>query len=232
MPVAAHDRPINALREEAIDQLIVNYAHGKLSLEAFERRLDCALDAKTHDELLELTADLDLIADRSYAQKKRAELGVEAGDATPKSVDHMVHIFGGGNRGGAWTVAKEIRMLNIFGGGELDFTAARFSARETHIKMMCLFGGATFYVPENVNTVSKAVCLFGGIDNRGPSTHDQDAPTLVIEGVVLFGGATIRIKKSLKDRWLEFADAVKEMFSPASGSRQPKARQTMHRTTS
>ena len=66
MPVVAQDRPINALREEAIDQLIMNYGHGKLSLEAFERRLDRALDAKSHDEILELTADLDLIADKTY----------------------------------------------------------------------------------------------------------------------------------------------------------------------
>ena len=113
MPVATHDRPINAVREEAIDQLIVNYGHGKLSLEAFERRLDRALDAKSHDEILELTADLDLVADKSYVAKKRAELGMEPDGALSKNVDHMVHIFGGGNRRGAWTVAKEIHMLNV-----------------------------------------------------------------------------------------------------------------------
>ena len=55
MPVVPQDRPINALREETIDQLIVNYGHGKLSLAAFERRLDEALDTQSHDRLLELT---------------------------------------------------------------------------------------------------------------------------------------------------------------------------------
>jgi hypothetical protein len=44
MPVTPNDRPIETLREETIDQLIMNYGHGKLSREAFERRLDEALD--------------------------------------------------------------------------------------------------------------------------------------------------------------------------------------------
>jgi len=48
MPVTPHDRPIDALREQTVDQLIMNYGHGKLSREAFERRLDEALDSKSH----------------------------------------------------------------------------------------------------------------------------------------------------------------------------------------
>ena len=76
MPVTPHDRPIDALREETVDQLIMNYGHGKLSREAFERRLDEALDTKSHERLLELTKDLDLKTDRQYAAQKKAELGI------------------------------------------------------------------------------------------------------------------------------------------------------------
>ncbi len=38
MAVNIEDRPINKVREEVIDQLIMNYSHGELSHEAFERR--------------------------------------------------------------------------------------------------------------------------------------------------------------------------------------------------
>ena len=76
MPVTPQDRPIDAFREETVDQLIMNYGHGELSLEAFERRLDEALDTKSHDRLLELTKDLDLSADRQYTAQKQAELGI------------------------------------------------------------------------------------------------------------------------------------------------------------
>jgi hypothetical protein len=221
MPVVPQDRPINALREETIDQLVVNYGHGKLSLAAFERRLDEALDTQSHDRLLELTKDLDLRVDKQYVEQKRAELGmrvesVAAGDEGADEAEHMINIFGGTNRGGQWDVPSRIRMLNLFGGADLDFSEARFTSQMTRITMLCIFGGVTLRVREGVRTVSKAVCIFGGVDNRGPSTGDRNAPTIVLQGLVLFGGAEIKIKKTAKERWLEFADTVKEMFAPVT----------------
>jgi hypothetical protein len=217
MPVAPSDRPLASLRQETIDLLIVNYGHGKLSLEAFERRLDQALDAKTHADLLALTADLDLIADKAYQKQKREEFGPQIAAPTNDAnadVDYMIHIFAGGNRSGVWTAPREIRMLNLFGGGELDFSQARFATGTTRVRMLCLFGGANFYLAEGMNAVSKALCIFGGIDNRAQSSADPNAPTVIIEGLVLFGGAHIRVKRTLKERWLEFANHVKSAFGP------------------
>jgi hypothetical protein len=216
MKITPTDRPIAALRQEAIDQLIMNYGHGKLSLDALERRLDEVLDANSHDRLTSLVSDLDLRTDEAYAQKKRSEFGPRLNTNPPQSqdVDYMIHVFGGSNRAGAWHVANTIRMFNVFGGAELDFAEARFSSRETHVKMLCLFGGANFYVPENINVVSKALCIFGGIDNRAPSTDDPSAPELVIEGLLLFGGARISVKRTMRQRLLEFANNVRETFAP------------------
>jgi hypothetical protein len=220
MPVVPQDRPINALREETIDQLIVNYGHGQLSLAAFERRLDEALDTQSHDRLLELTKDLDLRVDKQYAEQKRAELGLRVEPAANRDdagdVEHMINVFGGTNRGGPWDVPSRIRMLTLFGGADLDFSEARFTSQTTCITMLCIFGGVSLRVREGVRTVSKAVCVFGGVDNRGPSTADRNAPTIVLQGLVLFGGADIKIKKTAKERWLEFADTIKAMFAPVA----------------
>lgn len=216
MPVIPQDRPIAALREETIDQLILNYGHGKLSLPAFERRLDQTLEAKSHEQLMSLTADLDSFSDASYKDKKQSEFGPQL-DTTPEpdnAHDFMIHIFGGSNRRGTWTVARNIWMINVFGGAELDFSRARFSARETRIRMLCLFGGATIYVPENVHVVSRAMCLFGGIDNRSEYIDIATAPRLVIEGLLLFGGARVSVKKTLRERWLEFASNIRNVFAP------------------
>jgi hypothetical protein len=220
MPVTPQDRPLNSLREETVDQLIMNYGHGKLSLQAFERRLDQALDAKSHDALLSLTQDLDLVADKTYTEQKKTELGIrtaslyaEEADGTG-GTDHMINIFGGTNRRGAWNVPSRINMLNIFGGADLDFSDARFTSRTTRITLFCVFGGANFYVRDGINTVSKALCIFGGIDNRAPSTSDRDAPTLLIQGLVLFGGARIKVRKTARERLLEFADSIRNMFAP------------------
>ena len=145
MPVPPQDRPVSSVREETIDRLIVNYGHGKLSLEAFERRLDQALDAKSADQLVPLTADLELQADKLYAQQKRAEFGLQT-EPIPhaRDTEYMIHVFGGGTRAGAWTAPREIRMLNLFGGGDIDFSAASFSSPVTRVRMLCLFGGAKF----------------------------------------------------------------------------------------
>jgi hypothetical protein len=218
MPPAPHDRPLPALREETIDRLIVNYGHGKISLEAFERRLDQALDAQSHDQLIALTADLDLAVDKEYAANKRAELGVDGARVAPPGTvsgepELMVNIFGGSNRRGAWTVPPAIRMINVFGGADIDFSAAQFASPTTHINLLCLFGGASLYVAENINVVVRAHCLFGGIDNRATSNNAADAPTIVIEGLVVFGGASIKIRKSMKDRWLELAEQFKSAFA-------------------
>jgi hypothetical protein len=226
MAIPPQDRPLSALRDDAVDQLIVNYGHGKLSLEAFERRLDAALDAQSHAELGELTHDLELHVDKSYAEQKRRELGIASGaeqrDEPQGSddVEHMINVFGSSNRSGAWDVPVQINMVNVFGGAELDFTNARFTAKTTTITMLCLFGGAQFYVREGINTVSKAVCIFGGVDNRGPSTADRDAPTIVLRGLAIFGGAGIKVRKSAKERLLEFAESVRSMFEPAEQRRR------------
>ena len=213
MPVNPIDRPIAALREETIDQLIVNYSHGELSLEAFERRLGQALDAETHEALLSLTEDLDLNVDKAFREKRRRELGFQMDAGDVKDVDYMVSIFGGTKRGSAWSVPKELWMINIFGGTELDFSEAQFSSQTTHIMVFCLFGGADLCVPAGVNTISKAICIFGGIDDRVPSSDAIDAPTLILEGFMLFGGISIKVKKAFRKRLLKFADTVKDMFS-------------------
>jgi hypothetical protein len=216
MPVASEDRPIETVRRETIDQLILNYGHGKLSLAAFERRLDTAMEAQSHAALVELTKDLEVFADAGYAKKKQAELGVQVAENLDDvdEEEYMVHVFGGSNRRSAWNVAPRIKMINVFGGCDLDFTQATFTARKTRIIMLCLFGGAKLSVPEGVRVISKAVCIFGGIDNRAPGTTDPNAPTLVIEGLLLFGGVDIRLKKSFKKRYLEVAQSLRGMLGP------------------
>ncbi len=236
MPVAAEDRPLDTLRQDTIDQLVLNYAHGRLSLDAFERRLDEALDATSHEILVTLTHDLDLAPPlpSQAAEAPKAPAG-SAGAARPEPFDgfarprtasgdardteQMVHIFSATNRRGPWTVAREIRMLNVFGAAELDFSEARFSAPRTTIRMLCVFGAATLFVPEGVNVISKPVCLFGSVDNRAASAAG-DGPTIVVEGLFLFGAASVKIRKTLKKRLLEAGETLRSLF----GQNEPRGR--------
>jgi hypothetical protein len=216
MPVEPHDRPIDALREETVDQLIMNYGHGKLSREAFERRLDEALDTKSHDRLLELTKDLDLKTDRQYTAQKKAELGIQLEPAPPTEGDDaetVINIFAGNGRKGAWHVPRIVRVFNLFGGVDLDFADAHFSSPTTCVTVFCLFGGVDVRVREGMRTLSRAVAIFGGIDNRAPSSADPNAPLLVVEGLVLFGGVDIRVRKTPREKLREFAEELRSLFA-------------------
>ena len=212
MPVNPNDKPIELLREETIDQITVNYSHGEISLDSFERRLDQAIDAKTHEELTSLTEDLDLKVDNSFKEQKRQKFNFRVNAHTTEDVDHIVNIFGGTERRGAWEVSNEIRMINIFGGTDIDFSEAIFSSKRTHIKVICLFGGADIFAPEGINVISKAMCIFGGIDNKIPSTRSPEAPVVVIEGFIMFGGMSIKLKRTFKERLRDFANSIKSVI--------------------
>ncbi|GHE84845.1 LiaF domain-containing protein [Thalassotalea profundi] len=213
MSVTIEDRPIESLREEVIDQLIMNYSHGKLSYEAFERRLDVAMASKSNVEIFALAEDLDLKVDPAYVESKKRDFSTQYTTKPPEENDLMINIFAGSNRQGRWTVAKEIRSLTVFGGSKVDFTDAQFSQPEVRMRVLCLFGGVDIYVPENVNIVSKAFCVFGGVDNSAPCIADRHSPTIIIEGFVMFGGVDIKVKRTIKEKFVAFADNMKNMFN-------------------
>jgi hypothetical protein len=221
MPVARQDRPLETLRSEAVDRLIMNYGHGHLSLEAFERRLDQALEAADHAALQALTADLDLDVDAGYIERKKAELNLEYPRRTATSTEHIVNVFSGGGRGGAWIVPEEIRVFTLFGATDLDFSDARFVAGITRLKVLCLFGAVDIFVRDDISTAINTICVFGAIDNDVPATSDPTAPRLEVDGLVLFGAIDAKIKKTLKERLFEFADALRQMFGAAPAAERP-----------
>lgn len=220
MPVTPEDRPLDVLRDETVDRLIMNYGHGRLSLDAFQRRLDEAFDAATHAELIPLTADLDLEVDPGYVEHKREELTFryDYDDTDARDVDYMINILGGGDRTGVWTAAGEIRALNLFGGGDIDFTHARFSSRVTTVRVVCFCGGMDIYVPEGVSTTVRTFNLLGGVSNKAPTTLDANAPRIVVEGLVMLGGLDVKVRRTMKERMLEFADSLRSMFGPPTST--------------
>lgn len=212
MAVNIADRPIDKVREEVVDQLVMNYSHGELSHEAFERRLDQAMATESNEELIKLVADLELKVDDAYREQKKEDFKFNYSSTPSQESELLVSIFSGNDRSGQWHVGKEIKSVCIFGGSDIDFSEAIFTQREVIIKVFCLFGGVNINVPENVKVVTKAFCIFGGLDNKAPSSDCRDAPTIYIEGLVLFGGVDIKLKRTLKERFTAFADSLKGLF--------------------
>jgi len=213
MPVVLEDRPIQAVRDEVVDKLIMNYSHGQLSYEAFERRLDIAMESQDNVEIAKQAEDLELVVDQAFVDSKKKDFFYRVESEEGVENDTIVNIFSGSERKGPWQVAKELKVISVFSGSELDFTQARFSHKVTTIKVFSLFSGNDIYVPENVNVVSKAFCIFAGIANKAPCLADEQAPTIVIEGFAMFSGIDIKIRQSLKERFVNFADSLKKIFN-------------------
>lgn len=217
MPVNIQDRPIEAVREQVIDQLIMNYSHGEISLEAFERRLDEAMTSQSHQTLQELTADLTLTVDQSYVDSKQSDLGANYSGSHGQAYDRIVSVLGDNKRHGPWTVAKQTKITSIMSNVELDFTDAQFSHPEVHIQLFSLFSKETIYVPDNVNVVSKVTCIASSIENK-TLVHAQhmtpsNAPTIYIEGYSIFSDLKMKLKRTVKEKFVVFADKLKRVLS-------------------
>ena len=222
MSVPYQDKPLERLREEVIDQLIMNYGHGEISLDAFERRLDEAYGAQDHGTLNALTADLSLQVDQDYTAKKKEELGYAFSAEEPDDLDWVINIMGGSERGGAWSVPRELRIVTVMGGAALDFSEARFAEPVLRIKLFCLMGGVEIKVPEQVRVESKAIAIMGGVDNRAGGEAGTEAPRILVEGLVVMGGLDIKIKRRVRENWRRFADELRRYLGFAgSEERRP-----------
>jgi Domain of unknown function (DUF1707) len=192
-------RASDADRDQVATVLSTAYAEGRLSREEHDERVDELMAAKTFDDLIPITRDLVIVAS-------------PAGVAVPQSVDRftidtkgqnrqpdkMIAIFGGASRSGKWRVRKNIQALTLFGGMDLDLRDAIFEAPVVEISGFWCFGGLDIKVPAGIDVQDQTAGIFGGTDVRDIGEPAPGAPTLVIKGVTLFGGISIRGPKSSK----------------------------------
>ena len=98
---------------------------------------------------------------------------------------------------------KNTQAFALFGGMDLDLRDAIFEAPVVEISGSWCFGGLDIKVPEGIEvedqTVGIFIFIFGsGIGDLGDPV--PGAPTLVIKGVALFGGVSVRGRKASKKR--------------------------------
>lgn len=211
--VKLEDRPIEQVREEVIDKLIYNYSHGVISAEAFERRLDQAMASDVHQDIVDLAADLSMQADTTFKQQKDASLGINyAHQANPEKLK-LKTILSQNERSGRWQVPQEIICKNILGSSTIDFSDAEFSYQHVTIDLDCILGNCTIYIPEGVNVVCEAFCFMGSIENKAPSIANRQSPTIVIKGNMWLGEVQIKIKRTIKEKFVSFANELKAMMN-------------------
>jgi len=207
--VKFEDRPIEQVREEVIDQLIYNYSHAVISVEAFERRLDEAMDATDNTSLGDLVSDLRLNTDTQYQSEKRAQFSPDYSHDNGAQELRLRSILGSNERSGQWVVPREIYLTNFLGSIALDFTNAKFNHQNVTVYVQCVLGSDEIYVPEHVNVVSRMFSVLGSVENKSASLKNLQGPTITIEGRVIFGSVEIKVKRTMKERFIGFANSLK-----------------------
>lgn len=188
-PFPGHMRAADADRAVVSDLLSAAYAEGRLTREEHDQRLEKAMEARTFDELRPLTADLVPGSNPGRAVGAFSSTGAPTVDRydTDNEAETTFAIFGGMERGGGWRARRHISNLTMFGGSRFDFREATLASDVIEVNVFCAFGGVDIIVPEGMNVRNETIALFGGTDVKKITTA-PGAPTIVLKGLVLFGG--------------------------------------------
>lgn len=210
MAVKLEDRPIEQVREETIDKLIVNYSHGIISAEAFERRLDEATFTESHQALVELVEDLPMDTDSQYARFKDSQFTPHYQASEGSDEERIVCVLSSEERSGRWIVPRKIVLINVLGAVKLDFSDAVFTHQEVIIEVKDLLGSLDVLVTGDINVTTKLSGFLSSTENTAPSMGGRQAPRIRIEGLSILSSVDVTEKRTMKEKWIAFADSIKK----------------------
>jgi hypothetical protein len=196
-PVRYEGVATEKLRDAVMDDLVKHYSLERLSLEEFERRTDLVSKASTRGELVAQIADLpDLPAEKGERRPASASRqgGWRVDSASARPSDVSVAVFGGSDFKGVWRAPRRLAALCLFGGSNIDLRKAIVPAEGVVISCVCAFGGADIIVPPGMRVITRGIGIFGGFDRTNNEIDDPDAPTIVVDGIAVFGGVSVRIR--------------------------------------
>ncbi|WP_113906329.1 DUF1707 domain-containing protein [Aliidiomarina celeris] len=223
MPVKLEDRPIEQVREECIDKLIVNYSHGVISSEAFERRLDEASASNVHAELLALVEDLPMEADSQYDTYKDKQftphyLAKNDRAGNDSENEKIISVLSNGERTGAWVVPRVITVVGVLGASKLDFSDAVFQHQHVTIRVRNVLSSLDVLVPESVNVTTSISNFVSTSEHSAPNMGGKQAPMITIEGWSVLSSIDVKVKKTMKEKFVAFANSIKQAFNDSSMS--------------
>ncbi len=187
--------PTKKAREEVIEKLKEQYSLDNLDFEVFERRLEIATNTASRRELYSLISDLpsEDVSEQAY-RESGANVSINRGAV--KENDTFIAILSGAERKGVWKPPRQMKIMSVLGGVDLDYTQAVIPPGVSEIEVFALLGGVDIKVPEGVNVESSGVsAILGGVDNKAGNAWGSNAPTIRIRGFMALGGVDIKVKR-------------------------------------
>jgi hypothetical protein len=194
--------PIAELRDRVMDDLVRLYSLEHLDLQDFERRAGLVARASDRGEIEALVADLPVLpaegggrGPRYSARPMPADRTWRIASGASKPEDLSINIFGGSEFKGVWSAPRRLDSICIFGGTDIDLRMAAIPEEGLTISCLCVFGGVDVIVPPGMRVRVRGVGIFGGFERKGEASEDPDAPLLVVDGLSVFGGVTVKVKR-------------------------------------
>ena len=185
----------DAERHQVAEILRQAAGEGRLDLDELDQRLEATYAARTYADLVPITLDLPT---HPHARPVPARPAAPPAEVVP-GADRESHyaILSGLSRKGVWVVPRQMSILALMGGAELDLRRAKFAAPEVVITVNAFMGGAQIIVGPNVRVQMEGTGIMGGYS--GPSglvdaRLDESSPVVRIKGVAIWGGVSVERK--------------------------------------
>ena len=107
----------------------------------------------------------------------------------------------GRERKGRWLVGKNLKVINIMGGSDLDLNDAELADDNVEMTVFSLMGGADVRVPESLNVELTEFAFMGGNGSKlGNERPDPGGPTLRLRVISIMGGTDVNRGRKLTPR--------------------------------
>ena len=184
------ESPLAAERERVVQTLATHVAQDQLTLTEFEQRLEQAYSLTSAEQLRSLVADLPAVSaiPATHEPVVPGPALVPSSEVPPRGA--IFAIMGGQERAGSWIVPRQLKVVAVMGGAELDLREARFGAGVSEIEVFVMMGGVSIIVPPGVRVESLGAAIVGGFELKaGDATALSPAnPVLRIGGLAIMGG--------------------------------------------
>ena len=183
-------RASDADREHHAELLRRAAGEGRLTVDELDDRLTAAYEARTQSELEKLVADVVVADDPAHRR-----MPVRRGEG---GTNWLVSIMSGHDRKGHWRVGRDLKVINIMGGSDLDLNDAELADDVVQITVFSLMGGGTIRVPEGLNVELSEFAFMGGNDATLGEMHpDPGGPLLRVRLISIMGGSDIKRGRKL-----------------------------------
>src|SRR5215469_16316029 len=179
-------RASDAERDATLERLSAATGDGRLTLEEFSQRMNRATTAKTRAELDRLVADLP--ADVGAASSAIAE-------RSPARPSWHISPIGGLRVSGPWRMERNVIVVSLIGGADLDLSQAQLAAPEVTLTKVSLLGGVSVGVPPGTRVDTSGFSLIGGTRVDAGPEPGPGTPTVRVRAFSLLGGTrTYRVR--------------------------------------